>query len=40
MDQQKNLILAIVVSCVILFGFQHFLAPKNTPAPPPTQTGQ
>jgi YidC/Oxa1 family membrane protein insertase len=40
MDQQKNLILAIVVSCVILFGFQYFLAPKNTPAPPPTQTSQ
>src|SRR5579875_3151101 len=34
MDQQKNLILAIVVSCAILFGFQYFLAPK---APPPQQ---
>src|SRR5215469_7835660 len=39
MDNQKNLILAIVVSCVILFGFQYFFAPKS-PAPEPTQTSQ
>jgi YidC/Oxa1 family membrane protein insertase len=32
MDQQKNLILAIVVSCAILFGYQYFLAPKTQPA--------
>jgi len=39
MDNQKNLILAIVVSCVILFGFQYFIAPKSQP-PEPTQTSQ
>src|SRR6185437_12573346 len=40
MDNQKNLILAIVVSCVILFGFQYFLAPKSQAPEPPTQTSQ
>ncbi|HKT17207.1 MAG TPA: membrane protein insertase YidC [Stellaceae bacterium] len=39
MDQQKNLILAIVLSVAILFGFQYFLAPKlEAPQPPATQT--
>ena len=40
MDNQKNLILAIVVSCVILFGFQYFLAPKSQAPEPPAQTSQ
>jgi YidC/Oxa1 family membrane protein insertase len=40
MDNQKNLILAIVVSCVILFGFQYFLAPKSQAPEPATQTSQ
>ncbi len=36
MDQQKNLILAIVLSVAILFGFQYFLAPKfQTPPTAP-----
>ena len=30
MDNQKNLILAIVVSCAILFGFQYFMSPKSS----------
>ena len=39
MDQQKNLILAIVLSVAILFGFQFFLAPKlEGPKPPASQT--
>jgi YidC/Oxa1 family membrane protein insertase len=36
MDQQKNLILAIVLSVAILFGFQY-LMPKSPPAPDATQ---
>ncbi len=40
MDNQKNLILAIVVSVVILFGYQYFLAPKNQAPQPATQTSQ
>src|ERR1700744_3277356 len=40
MDNQKNLILAIVVSCVILFGFQYFYAPKSQAPAPATQTSQ
>src|SRR5262249_49804531 len=41
MDQQKNLILAIVVSCAILFGFQFFFAPKTqAPQPAPVATEQ
>jgi YidC/Oxa1 family membrane protein insertase len=40
MDNQKNLILAIVVSCVILFGFQYFFAPKQAPAPATQTTEQ
>src|SRR5690242_3579284 len=39
MDQQKNLILAIVLSVAILFGFQYFLAPKlEGPKTPASQT--
>src|SRR6185503_6069025 len=40
MDNQKNLILAIVVSCVILFGFQYFFAPKSSAPDQTTQTSQ
>ncbi len=40
MDNQKNLILAIVVSCVILFGFQYFMASKTQAPSPTTQTSQ
>ncbi len=40
MDQQKNLILAIVVSVVILLGFQYFIAPRSTAPVPAPQTGQ
>jgi YidC/Oxa1 family membrane protein insertase len=40
MDNQKNLILAIVVSCVILFGFQYFFSPKSRAPEPTTQTSQ
>jgi YidC/Oxa1 family membrane protein insertase len=39
MDQQKNLIIAIVVSCAILFGFEYFFAPKSQ-APAPQATTQ
>ncbi|HEY4345405.1 MAG TPA: membrane protein insertase YidC [Parvibaculum sp.] len=40
MDNQKNLILAIIVSCVILFGSQYFFSPKQAPEPVSTQTSQ
>jgi YidC/Oxa1 family membrane protein insertase len=40
MDNQKNLILAIVVSCIILFGFQYFFAPTSQAPQPGTQTSQ
>lgn len=39
MDQQKNLILAIVISAAILLGYQFFLAPK-APPPSPSATTQ
>jgi len=38
MGQQRNLIVAIVISVVILFGFQYLIAPRfSKPAPPPEQ---
>jgi YidC/Oxa1 family membrane protein insertase len=40
MDNQKNLILAIVVSAVILFGFQYFFSPKQAAEQAATQTSQ
>ena len=40
MDQQKNLIIAITLSIVILLGFQYFFArhPEQAAPPPATQT--
>jgi len=42
MDQQKNLLLAIVLSVGIIFGFQYFLAPRlqTSSEAPATQTAQ
>jgi YidC/Oxa1 family membrane protein insertase len=42
MDQQRNLILAVVLSIVILIGFEYFVAPKFKPPAPAqsTQTAQ
>ena len=40
MDQQKNLFLAIVVSCAILCGFQYFFSAKTSTPEPATQTSQ
>ncbi len=40
MDQQKNLILAIVLSAVILLAFQYFIAPKMEAPHAPQQTSQ
>ncbi|MGH6989205.1 MAG: membrane protein insertase YidC [Stellaceae bacterium] len=34
MDQQRNLILAVVLSVAILIGFEYFIAPKVTPPKP------
>jgi YidC/Oxa1 family membrane protein insertase len=39
MGQQKNLIVAIVVSCAILLLFQFYFTPKPAPQPVATQTG-
>ncbi len=39
MDQQRNLILAVALSIVILIGFEYFIAPKFTP-PVPAQATQ
>jgi YidC/Oxa1 family membrane protein insertase len=39
MDQQRNLLLAVVLSVAILIGFEYFIAPKfKSPAPPPQQS--
>jgi YidC/Oxa1 family membrane protein insertase len=38
MEQQRNLIIAVVLSIAILFGFQYFLAPKFAPAHHPAQS--
>jgi YidC/Oxa1 family membrane protein insertase len=41
MDQQRNLIVAVVLSIAILIGFEYFIAPKiKTPAHPAQTTGQ
>jgi YidC/Oxa1 family membrane protein insertase len=34
MDQQKNLVIAIALSIVILLGFQYFFSPKTVEPPP------
>src|SRR6185312_917485 len=39
MEQQRNLIIAVVISIAILIGFEYFIAPKVKPtAHPPAQT--
>ncbi|MGH6981892.1 MAG: membrane protein insertase YidC, partial [Stellaceae bacterium] len=39
MEQQRNLIIAVVISIAILIGFEYFVAPKVKPtAHPPAQT--
>jgi YidC/Oxa1 family membrane protein insertase len=40
MDQQKNLILAIVLSVAIIFGYQYFLAPRLEAPKSPQTTSQ
>jgi YidC/Oxa1 family membrane protein insertase len=40
MDQQRNLIFAVVLSVAILIGFEYFIAPKVSPPPPEATHGQ